>query len=183
MAASHCRFGYLYSYIAGTSTPQATWTDSTQVQQNLNPVKLNVNGQAPVWLDPTLTYKFKLTDALGNQVYTTDQVQGALTAAALSALLTQSFIGGLLYPTTAAEIAALVTPTNIYITTEPWYDIKRYGAALGNTSVQNLAALNTAISVAQHSSGAAALNGVTILIPARLPLWVQLLNAIELAAD
>ena len=46
-------FGYLYSYIAGTATPQATWTDSTQVQQNLNPVKLNVNGQAPVWLDPT----------------------------------------------------------------------------------------------------------------------------------
>jgi len=158
-------FGKLFSYVAGTSTPQATWTDSTQGQQNANPIILNANAQAPLWLDPSLSYKFKLTDELGNQVYITDQVQGALTASSLSTLLTQSFIGGLLYPRTAAETAALVIPTNIYITTEPWYDIKRYGAQLSNTSVQNLAALNTAIKVAQASSDAAALNGVTILIP------------------
>lgn len=117
-------FGYLYSYIAGTATPQATWTDSTQVQQNLNPVKLNVNGQAPLWLDPGLTYKFKLTDALGNQVYTTDQVQGSLTAAALATILTQSYIGAILYPQTLAEAAANVTPVNYFY---PPGNVNRYG--------------------------------------------------------
>src|ERR1700742_4441330 len=85
-------FGKLFSYEAGTSTPQATWTDSTEVQQNANPIILNANGQAPVWLDPSLTYKFRLTDALNNQIYVTDQVQGSLTAAALSVRLTQEFI-------------------------------------------------------------------------------------------
>ena len=141
-------FGYLYSYIAGTSTPQATWTDSTQVQQNLNPVKLNVNGQAPVWLDPTLTYKFKLTDALGNQVYTTDQVQGSLTAASLASIfqalflatITAGNIGSILYPQTAAEAAAGVTPTNYAY---PQGDSRRYGADLtgvadSTTALQNL---------------------------------------------
>ena len=155
-------FGYLYSYIAGTATPQATWTDSTQVQQNLNPVKLNVNGQAPLWLDPGLTYKFKLTDALGNQVYTTDQVQGSLTAAALSALLpallaaiiTQSYIGALLYPQTAAEIAAVVTPTALQY---PEGDIRRYGALTSN--VDNSTAFNSALLVSSNGGNAAFIPG------------------------
>lgn len=66
--------GKLYSYIAGTSTPQATYTDSTESTPNTNPVILNSNGQAPVWIDPTKSYKFILTDALGNQIYTTNNI-------------------------------------------------------------------------------------------------------------
>ena len=55
-------FGKLFTYIAGTNTPQATWTDATETQQNTNPVVLNANGQANVWFDNALTYKVKLTD-------------------------------------------------------------------------------------------------------------------------
>jgi hypothetical protein len=80
-------FGKLFSYVAGTSTPQATYTDSTQTTSNPNPLILNANGQAPLWLDPTKTYKFILQDALTNQTYVTDQVSGGLNASAIGSNL------------------------------------------------------------------------------------------------
>ena len=61
-------FGKLYSYIAGTSTPQATYTDSTQVTPNTNPVILNARGECALWLDPTKTYKLLLQDSTGNTI-------------------------------------------------------------------------------------------------------------------
>ncbi len=113
--------GQLSSFIAGTSTPQATYVDSTQTTQNANPIILDARGECNLWLDPTKIYKFALTDQFGNPVWTQDQVQGSLTAAAL----TQAFLGSILYPQTAAEIAAGVSPINYgYAALNPY----RYGA-------------------------------------------------------
>lgn len=70
--------GQLFTYAAGTTTPQATYVDSTQTTQNTNPVILNARGEANVWLDPTLSYKFVLQDALGNQIWAVDNIQGTL---------------------------------------------------------------------------------------------------------
>jgi hypothetical protein len=58
--------GKLNTYIAGTTTPQATFTDNTLTIQNTNPVILNSSGQAVICLNPLLAYKFVLTDAAGN---------------------------------------------------------------------------------------------------------------------
>lgn len=66
--------GQLFTYIAGTLTPQATFTDSTQVTQNQNPVVLNARGEAQVWVPPNTAYKYVLTDSLGNQIWAVDQV-------------------------------------------------------------------------------------------------------------
>jgi hypothetical protein len=71
--------GSLYTYAAGTTTPQATYTDSTGSTPNTNPVILNSFGQAAVWLDPTLAYKFILRDGLGNQIWSADNIQAALS--------------------------------------------------------------------------------------------------------
>ncbi len=60
--------GLLYSYVAGTTTPQPTYLDSTQTSQNTNPIVLNARGEAAVWLNPLLTYKFLLTDSVGNTI-------------------------------------------------------------------------------------------------------------------
>lgn len=54
--------GKLYTYEAGTSTPLATYTDSTGATPNTNPVILDAKGQASVWLG-AFPYKFVLTDA------------------------------------------------------------------------------------------------------------------------
>src|ERR1700690_3873265 len=54
--------GYkLFTYIAGTSTKQATWTDATQMVQNSNPIIADASGIMQIWLDPTLLYKFVYT--------------------------------------------------------------------------------------------------------------------------
>jgi hypothetical protein len=71
--------GKLYTYAAGTTTPQATYTDSTGVTPNANPVVLDSNGYAAVWLNQALSYKFVLKDSLDNSIFTTDNVIGLLT--------------------------------------------------------------------------------------------------------
>lgn len=44
---------------------------------NTNPVILDSNGEANVWIDPSLTYKFVLKDASDVTQWTVDQVSGA----------------------------------------------------------------------------------------------------------
>jgi hypothetical protein len=70
-----CALCSLYSYAAGTTTPQATFTDSTGTSQNTNPIVLDVAGGANIWLTTTQSYKFILKDALGNTIWTVDNVQ------------------------------------------------------------------------------------------------------------
>ncbi len=45
-----------------TVTPQATYADRAGTL-NQNPVELDADGYADVWIDPSLAYKFNLTDA------------------------------------------------------------------------------------------------------------------------
>lgn len=54
--------GKLYSYLAGTSVPLATYTDYSGGTPNTNPVILDADGYADVYLG-NATYKFVLTDA------------------------------------------------------------------------------------------------------------------------
>lgn len=61
-------FGLLSTYIAGTTTPLATYVDSTQTTPNLNPIQLNFRGECNLWLDPTKSYKFLLQDSQGNTI-------------------------------------------------------------------------------------------------------------------
>lgn len=56
--------GCLFSYISGTSTPLATFTDSTGSSMNTNPVILDAGGEASVWLGPQ-TYRLKLVSSGG----------------------------------------------------------------------------------------------------------------------
>lgn len=76
--------GQLFSYQAGTTTPQATYTDQTGLTPNSNPIILDANGEASVWLDPSLSYKFVLEDSNGVVQWTVDSVVGILTAGAVT---------------------------------------------------------------------------------------------------
>lgn len=57
--------GLLHTYVAGTTTPQATYTTSALTTPNANPVVLDSTGRASIWLDPALAYKFVATDSAG----------------------------------------------------------------------------------------------------------------------
>ena len=76
--------GKLYTYASGTSTPQATYTDAGGGAANANPVILDANGEAAVWLDPTLSYKFVLKDSSDVTQWTVDGVVGLLAPDAVS---------------------------------------------------------------------------------------------------
>jgi hypothetical protein len=66
--------GKLYSYAAGTTTPLATYPDATGGTPNTNPVELDANGEANVWLGPD-AYKFVLQDATGAVLWTVDGIK------------------------------------------------------------------------------------------------------------
>lgn len=67
--------GLLFSYLAGTTVPQSTYTDATGGSPNANPVVLDANGEADVWLG-NAKYKFILQDFLGVQQWVVDNVDG-----------------------------------------------------------------------------------------------------------
>lgn len=66
--------GLLYTYLAGSSTPVNTYTDSTGGTQNTNPVVLNARGEADVWLSSALAYKFVLKDSLDAEIWSVDNI-------------------------------------------------------------------------------------------------------------
>lgn len=71
--------GKVHSYQAGTTTPQATYTDSTGATPNANPVILDANGEAAIWLDVALSYKFVIKNSSDVDQFTTDGVIGLST--------------------------------------------------------------------------------------------------------
>lgn len=55
----------LFTYQAGSSTPLATYTDSSGITAQSNPIILNARGEpaSPIWLAEGLAYKFVFTSA------------------------------------------------------------------------------------------------------------------------
>ena len=66
--------GKLYSYQAGTSTPQQTFTDVDLLVANANPTILDAGGRATVYLGP-VAYKFILKDATDVQLWERDDIE------------------------------------------------------------------------------------------------------------
>lgn len=69
--------GLVYTYIAGTTTPLATYSDQ-EVTPNANPVVLDSNGEADIILADASTYKIVLKDADGVTQWTVDNVSGSV---------------------------------------------------------------------------------------------------------
>ena len=71
--------GLLYTYAAGTTTPLATYTDSTGNFANTNPIVLDSRGEANVWLEGAI-YKFALYTSVGVLIWTVDNINGSTFA-------------------------------------------------------------------------------------------------------
>ena len=70
--------GLLYTYLAGTPTPNATYTSSTGLTANSNPIVLNAAGRPPyeIWLDGINSYKLVLKTSAGVQIWVMDNITG-----------------------------------------------------------------------------------------------------------
>lgn len=77
--------GKIYTYIAGGTTPQATYTTSAGNVQNENPIVLGADGRPPseVWLTGA-AYRFDVKDSNENLIKTYDNLAGIVDAYNLS---------------------------------------------------------------------------------------------------
>lgn len=69
--------GLVYTYVAGTTTPLATYSDQ-EVTPNTNPVVLDSNGEADIILAAASTYKIVLKDSSDVTQWTVDNVSGSV---------------------------------------------------------------------------------------------------------
>ena len=70
--------GLLYTYTAGTTTPQATYTSNTGTIASANPIVLDAAGRIAneVWLTVGVSYKFVLQTAAAVTIGTYDNISG-----------------------------------------------------------------------------------------------------------
>ena len=127
--------GKLYSYAAGTTTPKATYTDETLASANANPVVLDANGEANVWLDSGF-YKFTLTDSLDANQWTVDRVS-AVGATTDESSYPNGAITLANNVTTFTNITGLVLDTTVGLTYSVKVDISRFvtGAEVNQSGV------------------------------------------------
>ena len=71
--------GKIYTYAAGTSTPQTTYTTGAGSIAHSNPIILDSGGRVPsgeIWLTDGISYKFVLNNASGTLIGTYDNIVG-----------------------------------------------------------------------------------------------------------
>jgi len=81
--------GLLYTYAAGTTTPQTTYTSLSGATANTNPIVLDAAGRPPaeIWLADGSSFKFVLKDATGVQIGSYDNIIGVNDTTAIYAAL------------------------------------------------------------------------------------------------
>ena len=71
--------GKIYTYVAGTTTPQATYTNSFGVTLHANPIILDSAGRVPggeIWLSEGQVYKFIIETSTSILLGTYDNISG-----------------------------------------------------------------------------------------------------------
>ena len=68
--------GLIYTYQAGSSTPQATYTDNSGTTANSNPIVLDSSGRVPneIWMLAGYSYKYVITSATGTSLISLDNL-------------------------------------------------------------------------------------------------------------
>lgn len=138
----------LYFYATGTSTAVDVYSDSGLTTAHAWPVVADSGGVfAPIYVDAGTSYRVVLKSSGDVTLYDVDPFPAAFDDAAA--------IGEILYPQSAAELAASATPTDYAY---GYGDPRRFGAVCDG-STTDTSALNTALSV-----------GGRVFIPAGLTL-------------
>ena len=107
--------GKIYTYAAGTTTPQVTYTNSSGTTPHANPIVLDSAGRVPggeIWVLAGVLYKFTLETAAGVLIGTYDNVGSTATGAATIA----NFVGtGSQVNFTLPSAPINENATNVYI--------------------------------------------------------------------
>jgi len=135
--------GKLYSYASGTSTPLTTYTDSTGLSANTNPIILDSRGEANVWLGGN-NYTLMLKTATDVLIWSVDGVNGSFNSSNISY--------------TPAGTGAVTTTVQAKL--RQTVSVQDFGA-IGDGTTDDTAAIQAAI----NALSAAGVGG-TVLLPA-----------------
>lgn len=132
--------GFIYTYLAGTTTPATTYTTISGGTPNSNPIELDSSGRVgnEIWLTNNVGYKFVIKTSNGDIIETIDNVGGAVSSFQLSSSSGSSLIGfiqngvGAIARTVQSKLRDFVTP----------FDFGAVGDGLTDDSVAIQACVN-----------------------------------------
>lgn len=116
--------GKIYSYEAGTTTPKATFTDSSGTILATNPVVLDAAGRAAIWIQGS--YNIRVEDANGVHIRTTPNVVSTDSGAGD----TDGIIGArnrLINPSGAVYSLPVAATSNDKYFADCWYVLSQTG--------------------------------------------------------
>ncbi len=156
--------GKLYTYLAGTSTPKATYSVQDGSNENPNPVQLNGAGEADVWLGSG-AYKFVLRDAYDVVIWTVDNIQGpvpgSFSVVTISGALTVSGTSALQALTATTISASGQITSTVSVGTAPFV-IPSGAANVPNLDASKLLGSTWAAPAALGSTTPAAVSATTL---------------------
>lgn len=77
--------GTIDAYQTGTTTRQDTYADSSGVTTNYNPIELDANGRADIFLNASYNYDFVVKDSNGSTIQTLTNISGSGISVSLGA--------------------------------------------------------------------------------------------------
>jgi hypothetical protein len=171
--------GLVYTYAAGTTTPQATYTTSAGNVAHTNPIVLNSAGRVAsggeIWLTDAVAYKFVLETSAAVTIATYDNVTGNSSgiSSALAAPSGSSLVGYLAAPNNAVA-------TTVQAKLRQTVSVKDFGAVgdgVTNDTAAFQAAFNYIASVGRVSlylpSGDYRINGTITINSALTSLYLD----------
>lgn len=132
--------GKLFTYAAGTTTPQTTYTSSAGNVAHTNPIVFDSSGRIPggeIWLTSNLSYKFVLETSVGVLIGSYDNVSAVDVLSLLAAPNGSSLIGY------TVDGLTTVPQTVQDVLRRPGIDVRDYGA-VGDGTTNDLQAIKDA---------------------------------------
>lgn len=110
--------GKIYTYAAGTTTPQATYTSASGVTPHANPIVLDSTGRVPggeIWLTENVSYKFAIETSLAVLIGTYDNVVGINDLSNVTPIIYSSTGNGVTVSFSLSSNPLTKTTTNVYV--------------------------------------------------------------------